>query len=265
MARIMRARNYSSRFRVFLWTRKARSLLLEKISRLLPPDRHALLPGFQSIVDELAKNALKANYKYVLIRRRIQEKADPDQMEPICEDALRYNEFLDRYPELTRDLTGDLRRILDQEGLWIKERNRRNEEKAPADKDMEKLSATDEYRAMFREVREARIYLEIRLTLRQNLLFIEVINRAPILFADLNRIHDRRAEFRKFQAAGREIDFFLGHMDGSEAGAGFGYATIDSQLIQMGQDPNQALLIVPLHSTNIMLTINLNTLNGVPL
>ena len=101
-------------------------------------------------------------------------------------------------------------------------------------------------------------------------------------FLDLARLESGRAEIERDvvdlyplirecltivepQAAGREIDFFLGHMDGSEAGAGFGYATIDSQLIQMGQDPNQALLIVPLHSTNIMLTINLNTLNGVPL
>jgi len=263
MARTMRGRNYSSRFRVFLWTRRARSLLLEKIADLLPADKHSLLPAFQSIVDELAKNALKANYKYVLIRRRIQESADAESHGSVLEDAMRYNEFLADHPDFAQGLTADLRRVLDQEGLWIRERNRRNEDRAVAAADEEKLKATDDYRAMYREVRDSRIYLEIRLTLRQNLLFIEVINRAPILFSDLDRIHDRRAEFRRYKEEGREIDFFLGHMDGTDAGAGYGYATIDSHLIQMGQDPDRALVILPLHSTNIMLIINLNTLNGV--
>src|SRR5688572_11702395 len=97
------------RIRVLMWTRQARNVILNQVHDLLPADLRIYRENLESILDELAKNAIKANHKYLMIRERIRDfLAKPgmpstllDEMtEAICDDALKFNEFIGEHKDL---------------------------------------------------------------------------------------------------------------------------------------------------------------------
>ncbi len=253
------------RVRVLLWTRKARNTILGKLEEMSPEmatHRRAL----ESILDELSKNALKANYKYILIRNRIIARLERsglagvelrDRAEEICNDIARYNEFIHENEDLLQDITGPLRAIIDEEAKWVKIVNTRKERREKiTDAERALIRAPAPYAEIYNAVRERRVYLEIRATYRDPFFWLEVINKAPILTQDLDRIYAKRQEFKRHRDAGTEYEFFLNNMDTSDGGSGFGYATIDSQLVELGVEPLDHLVILPLHNTNIVTTLN---------
>ncbi len=255
----------SPRIRILLWTRKARQLIMDRLNSLVPEENQAQIPLIISVLDELCKNAIKANHKYLLIRRKIREHfrkegmedlAAEKRMEEICADAATYNEFLDHHPELINGAQTHLRDILNQEAMWI---NLRNQERTPAvqEKEKEAMKKTRDYRNLFRDVRGKRVYVEFRASVKPPHLWIEVINTAPILNRDLERIRAKREEFKKHRDAGTEHEFFMNHMDTSDGGSGLGYATIDTTLASLGHEPLDALYILSLHSTNVMMNMDL--------
>lgn len=254
------------RVRVLLWTRKARNTILAKLEAMSPvlaAHRRAL----ESILDELSKNALKANYKFILIRNRIiafLEKEGlsgaelSDRVEEICNDIARYNEFIAEHPEILDGMTEPLRAIIDEEAKWVKIVNQHKEKREPiTEEERQKyIRSPAPYAEIYDAVRERRVYLEIRATFKEPFFWLEVINKAPILTRDLDRIYAKRNEFKNHRDAGTEYEFFLNNMDTSDGGSGFGYATIDSQLAELGLEPLDHLVILPLHNTNIVTTFN---------
>ncbi|MCE9597108.1 MAG: hypothetical protein K8S54_03995 [Spirochaetia bacterium] len=255
----------SPRIRILLWTRKARQIISDRLTPLLPVENQKHAPLIVSVLDELSKNAIKANHKFLLIRRKMVEyfrKQGLDDVksrqkaEELCTDAASYNEFLDAHPELLEGISPSLREILNQEAMWINLRNQERGEDTAA-KEREAMRKTKDYRNLFRDVRGRRVYVEFRASVKPPHLWIELINTAPILNRDLSRIREKREEFKKHREAGTEFEFFMNHMDTSDGGSGLGYATIDTNLASMGQDPMDALYIVSLHSTNVMMNLDL--------
>ena len=254
------------RVRVLLWTRKARNTILSKLEEM-SPSIPAFRRALESILDELAKNALKANYKFILIRNRIMARVEQegisgrqlrDRVEEICNDIARYNEFIQEHPDILENITEPLRAIIDEEAKWVKIVNERKEKREKiTDEDKKFVRAPSPYAEIYDAVRERRVYLEIRATYRAPFFWLEVINKAPILSRDLDRIYAKRNEFKSHRDAGTEYEFFLNNMDTSDGGSGFGYATIDSQLAEMGLEPLEHLVILPLHNTNIVTTLNI--------
>jgi len=256
------------RIRILMWTRQARNAILNQLNDLLPEDLRIAREALESILDELAKNAIKANHKYLMIRDRIREALMKPGMSPtiiremtdsICDDAVQFNEFMSQHPGLLDSLSGPLRKILDQEALWINSKTRYRVDKQPlTDTEKKQLRDTHEFKNNYRQLKSRRIFLEFRASTDTNFLWIEIINAAPILQKDLDRIYSKREEFKKHREAGTEYEFFLNHMDTSEGGSGLGYATIDTHLVNMGLDPDTALYILSMHNTNIVLNLDLN-------
>ncbi|HMU84224.1 MAG TPA: hypothetical protein PKE49_12875 [Leptospiraceae bacterium] len=256
----------SPRIRILLWTRKARQLIMERLTALVPEENRAQVPLLISVLDELAKNAIKANHKFLLIRRKMREHfrkeglelAEADRrMESICADAASYNEFLDQHPGLLDGVQPHLRDILNQEALWINVRNNPERTEAVIAKEKEAMKKTKDYRNLFRDVRDRRVYVEFRASVKPPHLWVEIINTAPILNRDLDRIREKREEFKKHREANTEHEFFMNHMDTSDGGSGLGYATIDTTLASLGHEPLDALYILSLHSTNVMMNLDL--------
>ena len=261
----------SPRIRILLWTLRSKSTVMEKVGALLPEEYRKYQKSMESILDELSKNAIKANHKHLLIKKRItgfltEEGLTPvaeipARLDQICSDTRQYNEFVSEHPHVLEGLSEELSRILRQEAVWIDLRNNRKSEEDLTPEEEAKLKETNDFREIYREVKGKRVYVEIRGSRTDKNLWVEIINTAPILERDLGRIQDKRNEFRKHREAGTEYEFFLNAMDTSDGGSGLGYATIDTHLSDMGLEPLDALTILSLHSTNIMLNIDLTKMN----
>ncbi|MCB1315909.1 MAG: hypothetical protein KDK27_08145, partial [Leptospiraceae bacterium] len=92
--------NNTTRIRILLWSRNSRDEVIKRLEAHLPDTLHGHLPGIVSILDELVKNAVKANHKHILIRDRIAEALIADgldtagarnQVTDICEDTYNFN------------------------------------------------------------------------------------------------------------------------------------------------------------------------------
>lgn len=84
-----------------------------------------------------------------MIRDRIREALMKPGMSPtiireiadsICNDAVQFNEFMSQHPGLLDSLSGPLRKILDQEALWINSKTRYRVDKQPLTDTGEKSS-----------------------------------------------------------------------------------------------------------------------------
>ncbi|MBI3396592.1 MAG: hypothetical protein HY042_12195 [Spirochaetia bacterium] len=261
------------RIRIMLWTHHARENIAARISGILPPEAALHLVGIGSIVDELAKNAIKANHKFLILRRKIREwflshGHGPDEAEMLrdqtCEEVVVLNDFVQAHPEVLEGALLELRTILNQEAVWLEIKNklRREKRRQMTREERTKLAGTKAFRANFQEIRRKRVYVEFRAAVTGGQLVIEIINAAPILQRDLERIYDKRAEFGKFRKLGTEWEFFMNNMDTSDGGSGLGYATIDSILSQMGFDPEKSIMILSLHNTNVILNLDMVVLSG---
>jgi len=252
-----------------LWTRRSRAAVKDRVAALLPGEYSHHMKSLESIIDELSKNAIKANHKHLIIRQRILEHLKRDQqtqedaesaLNEICMNMTRYNEFLNKHPEILGNITEKLAKILRQESLWIDYKNNRAAERAPTEEEKKRLDGTLEFKAIYSKVKGRKVYVEIRASRSDQLLWLEVINAAPILESDLKRISEKRNAFKKHRDAGTEYEFFLNAMDNSDCGSGLGYATIDTHLSDMGLEPLEALTVLSMHNTTVMLNIDLRKL-----
>ncbi len=260
----------SPRIRILLWTRRSREALRERLAELAPEAPADRIDHLLVVLDELAKNAIKANHKHLLIRKRVVEHLrqnaglPPDEARlraaDICEDTSTFNEFLDEHPEVTEGITAELANILRQESIWIDVRNKKHSGQALSPEDQAKLRTTGEFRQMYRDADGNRTYVEFRASRSGSDLWIEIINAAPIMRRDLERIEEKRRRFKVHRDAGTEYEFFLTSMDNSDGGSGLGYATIDTHLAGLGVEPLEALRIISLHSTNAMLNLSVGRL-----
>ena len=264
--------NNTTRIRILLWSRNSRDEVIKRLEAHLPDTLHGHLPGIVSILDELVKNAVKANHKHILIRDRIAEALIADgldaagvrnQVTDICEDTYNFNKFVAEHPAVLDNIGTDLSRILRQESVWLNLRNKnlRFVSQLSAE-EKEKIRATEEYSRIHQRLKSHEFYVEIRTKRNDDLLWVEIINTAPILDSDLKRLQEKREIFKTHRENGTEYEFFMNQVDTSEGGSGFGYATIDTQLANMGLDPMDALFVISLHGTNAMLKLNFNQMTA---
>jgi hypothetical protein len=252
---------------IFTYSRKARDIISSISGKYL---RDFGIDGISinlfTCVDELIKNAVKANYKFILIYEAIYEKLRecyPDRpVAEIEEEIAGILKVQDSYDHIARDIlserniSSEVREILDQESKLLNIKNRAYAEKreiTPAEREvfpsLEKLGGIKE------AVKKHNVKIILKMEANTDFFYIEVTNTAPILTHDLNRIYEKRDSYRLCRAEGREMEFFINHLDTSESGFGLGYATIDSILFNWGLNPERSLNIISSIDTTIMLTI----------
>ncbi|MCX7678827.1 MAG: hypothetical protein N2316_06375 [Spirochaetes bacterium] len=217
-------------------------------------------------VDELIKNAVKANYKFLLVVQNIaaqMKKEHPDKNdEEIQKEIFNILKNRQTYDRIATKIISEnyisekVREILSQEGKYLNIRNRAYVEgRDYTPEERKKIAALTDFLEIRRQLKEKDIKIILKIEGDDDFIYIEVTNTAPILTRDLNRIYEKRDEYKIYREQGREQEFFINNIDTSDSGFGLGYATIDSFLAKLGLNPEHAITIISANNTTAMLTI----------
>ncbi|HEY1406549.1 MAG TPA: hypothetical protein VF857_08080 [Spirochaetota bacterium] len=226
-----------------------------------------------SCVDELIKNAVKANYKFVLILEKIAEKISQDEPGLSSEDLhRRMNEIIRdkmKYDSIAEEITSHeevartVRELLNEESVLIRIKNKVYQEKRElTDDEIGKIEKLSDLQKVRTEIERRKIHVRVVVEMDDAYIYVEVTNNAPIMEKDLNRIYEKRDEYRVYREEGREHEFYLNNLDTSDSGFGLGYATIDSFLANMKLDPYRAIQIIAASNTTVILSLPLDQLRA---
>ncbi|HNW30337.1 MAG TPA: hypothetical protein PKN50_17810 [Spirochaetota bacterium] len=255
-----------------VYSRKTRDEIMKAGGKILSA---AGLEGMTSdlfaCVDELIKNAVKADYKYVLLRDRILKKLQqlrpdksPDEINQNIDTLMKHADNFNRMAEeilKKEDLSAIVREILNEESRLLTIKNRAYlENRSYTEEEKKEIMGLTMIRDIQRQIKEQNIKIILRIQADDDFMYIEVTNTAPILTRDINRIHDKRDEHRRYRDEGREHEFFVDNIDTSESGFGFGYAKIDVILYNMGITSERAITIISSINTTVMLTLPMDQL-----
>lgn len=189
-------------------------------------------------IDELIKNAVKANYKYMVMLER------PTTLRANRPQGIDGQKSI--HPSHTEDpvISRKVREILNEQARFNDIMDRAYNEGRPLT-DVERLALLEftVYNAVSAQMRRNNITAAMTLVIDEDTLHIHISNTAPIIESDLARIHEKLRCIRKLRSEGREHEFFTHNLDTSQAGFGLGYALIDSCCHQMDVDTEDALAI----------------------
>jgi hypothetical protein len=250
-----------------IYSKKARDQVTEAGQKFLgTAGLDIIWPELFACVDELIKNAVKANYKFLLLKEKIAHQFMqlwPDKshidIEEDIRDIIKMPESFNRVAgEVLKneDISGTVREILNQESKLLGIKNRAYSEKRRyTAEELNALSGLEKINDIRKKIRNNDIRILLRIQADNDFLYIEITNTAPILAKDLVRIHEKREEYRRCRDEGREHEFFINNIDTSESGFGLGYAKIDSILADWGLADERAITIISAINTTVMLTL----------
>lgn len=257
-----------------IYSRKARDQIIKAGQKFLEEAGLGMLSSeLFACVDELIKNAVKANYKFLLIRERIFEQYRqtwPDksdaEIDTDINDIVKFPESFNHLAEdiLAREnLSETVRAILNEESRLLTIKNRAYAEKRGYTEDEKTvIRGLTHIAAIRQKIKDKDIRVLLRIMTDDHYIYIDITNTAPILSRDLQRIHDKRDEHLRCKQEGREHEFFINNIDTSESGFGLGYAKIDVILNNWGLENEQAVTIISAINTTVMLTLPLELLRG---
>jgi hypothetical protein len=257
------------------YSRKARDSIMlvgEDFFREVGLDRY--MGDVFACVDEIIKNAVKANYKFVLILDRIAERIrserpgiNNDEMINAINEIIRDKKKYDRVAE---EITADteiadlVRELLNEESVLIRIKNKVYTEKREyTNEEIRRIDGLAGLQKIRGEIEKRNIHVRVVVEIDDAFMYVEVTNSAPIMEKDLNRIYEKRDEYRVYREEGKEHEFYLNNLDTSDSGFGLGYATIDSFLCNMGLDPYKAIQIIAASNTTVILSLPLTQLQNV--
>jgi hypothetical protein len=217
-------------------------------------------------VDELIKNSVKANYKFLLIVEKLHEKLSHEnpgkpsgEIDKIINDLIKNKDNFDKIALdiiKTEDIGPTVREILNEESIHLAIKNQTYEENRDyTEEEKKKISMLTKLQKIRYGMKERDIKILINIETDGEYLYIEVTNTAPIMAKDLDRIHVKREEYLQYRLAGKEYEFFINNIDTSESGFGLGYAKIDSFLANLGLDTVSSVTIVSASNTTVMLIL----------
>lgn len=255
-----------------VYSRKARDQIIEAGKKIISHvDLEMMTSELFACVDELIKNAVKANYKYLLLRERIIDRLQqlrpdktPEELNQNIDSLMKFPENFNRMAEDIlgkEDISGTVRVILNEESRVLSIKNKayleNRELTREENEEIQSLTLINDIR---KKVKESGIKILLKIQADDDFIYIEVTNTAPILTRDINRIHEKRDEHRRYREEGREEQFFVDNIDTSESGFGFGYAKIDVILHSWGITSERAITIISSINTTVLLTLPVDVL-----
>lgn len=250
-----------------IYSKKARDQVTEAGQKFLArAGLETIWPELFACVDELIKNAVKANYKFLLLREHMIDtirQSRPDKSHTEIEEDIRciirtpenFNEIAGEVLGQT-DISGRVREILNQESKLLGIKNRAYaENRLYTSDEINLIRSLDKINDIRRKIKDNDIRILLRIQADDDFLYIEITNTAPILARDLSRIHEKRDEHRRCREEGREHEFYINNIDTSDSGFGLGYAKIDSILAEWGLADERAITIITAINTTVMLTL----------
>lgn len=254
------------------YSKRARNQLFDIVEKIFT--EHGIkqhVDDTYACIDELVKNAVKANYKYVLIWDKICEKIageNPDISNDKVVEMI--NELLkkkDEYDNLAENISEEekiskkVRQILNQESVFLKIKNKVfDQDRDYTDDEKEIISKLNDLNDIKKKLSDRNIRVIIKYESDDEFIFVEVTNTAPIMGSDVQRIHEKRDEFKICRQEGNEHEFFIKNLDTSDSGFGLGYATIDSFLGNMGLDPYKSIQLISAVDTTVIISFKISEL-----
>lgn len=266
----MKRRKVSSSINTY--TCKAKSQIKEILKSFFPrsefADNFKIEENIFICVDELIKNAIKANYKFILIVDKLYEEErdshpelDEKEIWQNIWSILRNRDAFDCAAEKIVEQYGlidTVRQVLREESqlLRIKDRISLSEREFTAEEQsvMHSLTLLGEVKEKLRK-NDVKVLLKIEDD--DEYIFIEITNNAPILDEDLQRIYEKRDEFKPYRTSGREHEFFINNLDTSGGGFGLGYAVVDASIQAANYDPEHVVRILAASDTTVLVAIPL--------
>ncbi|MDA3899353.1 MAG: hypothetical protein PF637_02405 [Spirochaetes bacterium] len=249
-----------------IYSKKVKDQIVELCRNFFGKEDLEFLVGdvFQC-VDELIKNSIKANYKFILVLNKLYDKhlldqpdADEDTLNSQINTLIKDKSSFDIIaPEIYREhnLVEQVRRILNEEATQIKLKDKAYISKRECNEaEIEQLRSLKRLAQAKTLLKKNSVQTLLKIESDGEFIFIEVTNTAPITDIDLRRIHEKRDEFFQYHKIGRDYEFFVNHLDTTDSGFGLGYATIDSMLIGIGLDPYQTIQILAASDTTVILS-----------
>ena len=222
------------------------------------------------ICDELLKNAIKSNYKFLLIwqltRQRLLETSDAfneDNVDEWLSEVFFSGEnlLIEKQLDKIHDKSGvnvDVRQLLDLENQIIQRDGSIQSGGSDDAAALPELIVRDELLPLFNIkglARRLQIYVHFKLDVSSDQVLITVSNDSPILESDVKRIHEIRRKFRRYREEGRQEEFFIESLDTSGGGHGLGYAIMDSILFDLNLNPETSLFIISASRTMVLLAL----------
>ncbi len=191
-----------------------------------------------AILCELIFNAIKANYKFILVKDRLSEYLKENETDKSIDEIFSEPELLEKYLDKIdlESIQQQVREILSGEEAVTKIQEKAHKEGRKLSID-ERKEIRRKLSTMF-EARKRNINVYLSFNFDDDSLIIDVINTAPIFQRDLERIKDKRSKFRKYYDEDRQQDFYVENLDETES-AGFGAAMIDARFLENGIDPSE--------------------------
>ena len=226
-----------------------------------------------SCVDEIIKNAVKANYKYLLIVEEMQkrfEKEYPEKNEKEIKELIRnivkdqgtFDKIADTIVK-NCNISKHVREILNEEAKFLSIKNKVYLEKRDFSvAEIEKIKQLKEINRIRSRLKENDVKIVLKIQSDEDFIYVEVMNTAPILTKDLERIYNKRDEYQKYKEKHIEHEFFINNLDTSESGFGLGYATIDSFLSDWGLDSIRSLTIISSIDTTVLMTLPIEQISS---
>ena len=257
---------------IFTYSKKARDRIIETTNKFLQPyNVNEIKSDIIMIIDELVKNAIKANYQYLLLKDKIHDRIkykSPDLTESQIDERIKeitkdQNIYDQMFEDILKEenISASVRDILNEESKLIHIKNKAYEENRKfTEAELKTISNLEKVNEIKKRIKDNETRIIFNMEYIHNSFHIEVINSAPILTVDLERIHTVRDIFKTYRDENKQENFFINNLDESRSGYGLGYATIDIILENLGLDPAKVIKIISIITTNIMLEIPLESL-----
>ncbi|MCB1175163.1 MAG: hypothetical protein KDK39_16430 [Leptospiraceae bacterium] len=257
------------------WSRPAALKVHAWLQAIVAGSRYEGQEGYLfQVCDELIKNAIKANYKFLILwqetrQRMLAETAlhSPDEADEWIREVFYSGEDilirqqLDKMKDLSA-VMNTVRQLLDLESKLNHYKDQseiidpaKRQHMADQIRDRRKsLAPLMELKAMARQLG---IFTHFKIDRNPDKILITVSNDAPLLKEDLDRIQRVRERFQEYARNGRTPEFFAENLDTSGGGHGLGYALMDCTLMELGLEPADTLFLIHANKAMVLLSLPL--------
>ncbi|GIX42070.1 MAG: hypothetical protein KatS3mg129_1803 [Leptospiraceae bacterium] len=224
-----------------------------------------LLPyqdNINHICDELIKNAIKSNYKLILILFALK-----DLYKKSLRDLESAGELIEWLKEVLfsgeqkliahnlkkidqKKITKKLKELMYFEKFYIEQKDNKNLSRDH----LEKIKIILKIKQLLKQFH---IYTMVEFYRNPEFIHILIQNGSPILEEDFLRIIEKRKNFSHYVQQNKKNEFFIENIDTSGGGHGLGYPLIDALLLDMGLKPEDHLYLVSAKRTMVLLNLPL--------
>ncbi len=253
----------NTKIEIYTYTNRSVAIIQETLKKYF---LNTWLENYQNeifhICDELIKNAIKSNYKLVLLifelkeiyKKSLQELEQSGELFEWIKEILFSGENILINHNIKKinseKISEKLKKLMYFEKSFIEFKNYHS-------KDMLKKKEIYLILTIKKILKKFQIFTKLEIYKNPEFIHIMIQNGAPILEEDFFRIIEKRKKFSEYVKQQKKEEFFIENIDTSGGGHGLGYPLIDALLLDLGLKPEEHLYLVSAKRTMILLNLPL--------